>query len=280
MRNHWNCSKVADFIRGVEKPQALTCEDWSQWHKSNKNANKFRYWLAEKGLSKLQDIYMYIPDKLDNIRYYINNRWISKSHSLTAHPRNIKPGEWCDVGNRFLPCLFNELVDFVEVEQAWHHTRWDKEARKKYNTPWYRTTFFRLRVWRCPEAGLDYLKWASELTDEEWLPEDKKHLSQPTAQALAAREILELYHWWKEVYPNRPDIYDISGFNQYLDNLKKNNTDSSTEKDSIFLRPTDPKLIADRDLSLRNMDEIEKKYKEEDEEMMIRLIRIRDSLWT
>jgi hypothetical protein len=34
------------------------------------------------------------------------------------------------VGNRFLPCLFNELVDFVEIEQAWHHCVWSDEAKK------------------------------------------------------------------------------------------------------------------------------------------------------
>jgi hypothetical protein len=77
--------------------------------------HNFRYWLAEEGLDYLQKFVMFIPDNLYAIKYYINNRWVTRSHSLTAHPRDIKPGTWHDVGNRFLPCLFNELQDFVEV---------------------------------------------------------------------------------------------------------------------------------------------------------------------
>ena len=106
--------------------------------------------------------------------------------------------------------LFNELVDFVEVETAWSNIAWDKKAREKYNPPFYAWGWFRWRTWRCPEAGIDHLKWAMELTNEEWLETDKKHEAVLTGQAKAAKEIFELYTWWKEVYPNRRNPMYIS----------------------------------------------------------------------
>jgi hypothetical protein len=167
--------------------------------------------------------------------------------------------------------LFNELVDFVEVEQAWHHCLWDDESRKKYRTPWSRT-FLRFRTWRCPEAGIDYLKWAMTLTNKEFIKEGEQE--EPTYQAKAAKEILELYTWWKEIYPKRPDIYDASGWHDYC-NMRR-------EKGYHLLDMEDktPEEEVMRDSSLAKLREMEESYEKEDEEMMIRLIKIRESLWT
>ena len=213
MRSHyWTCSKFADWLRGSPKLKCGTSEEWDAWYASSAKAHPVRYWIAEEGLDHLQTIVHYIPDKLNDVRYYINNRWVSRTHSLTAHPRDIKPGTWRDVGNRFLPCLFNELVDFVEIEQAWHHCIWSDDAKTKFETPWWRKGWLRWRTWRCPEAGMEYLKWASTLTNEEFLEEGEKHKAEPTYQAKAAKEIIELYTWWTTTYRNRPDPMDASGW--------------------------------------------------------------------
>jgi len=216
-------------------------------------------------------------DKLDNIRYYINNRWVSHSHRLTAHPRDIKPGQWQDVGNRFLPCMFNELVDFVEIEQAWHHCMWSNEMKTKYNVPWYRSGWLRWRTWRCPEAGLEYLHWASTLTNEEWLDESEKHKAEPTYQANAAKEIIELYTWWTTTYRNRPDPYEASGWSAYCDACREENGGSlwGSLKDA-----KNPALKKQGDKSLKLLRKIEETYEKEDEAMMIRLIKVRNALWT
>lgn len=199
MRNYWTCSKFADWIRGTTKLKCGTGKEWREWEEAAKAKYPIRWWIAEEGLDKIQDVWCYIPERINNVRYYINNRFVTRTHSLTAHPRDIAPGDWRDVGNRFLPCLFNELVDFVEVEQAWSHCVWDDEARKKYSYPWWRRWY---RQWRCPEAGIDHLKWAMTLTNKDFIQEGEKE--EPTYQAKAAKEILELYTWWKEVYPLRP----------------------------------------------------------------------------
>ena len=116
---YWSCTKLANRIRGKKKPLAATSEDWDVWHKEAKQAHPIRYWIAEEALDKVQAFIWWPVDKIYSVKYYINNRWVTRTHALTAHPRDIKPGQWMDVGYRFLPCLFNELVDFVEVELAW-----------------------------------------------------------------------------------------------------------------------------------------------------------------
>ncbi len=277
MRSHyWTIGPFADWLRGTPKLKCGTSEEWNEWEDRAKAAHPIRWWIAEEGLDHLQKFVYYIPDRLNDIRYYINNRWVSHSHRLTAHPRDIKPGNWCDVGNRFLPCLFNELVDFVEIEQAWHHCIWSDEAKTKFNVPWYRKGWLRWRTWRCPEAGLEYLCWASTLTNEEFLDEGEKHLAEPTYQAKAAKEIIELYTWWTVTYRNRPDAYDASGWSAYCEASRAANGGRL----SFGSADKTPELKKMSEEAHEKLKEIEEAYTKEDEEMMIRLIKIRESLWT
>ena len=278
MRSHyWTISTFADWLRGTPKLKCGTSEEWDDWYKAAAKAHPIRYWIAEEGLDYLQKIVYYIPDRLNDIRYYINNRWVSNSHQLTAHPRDIKPGQWQDVGNRFLPCLFNELVDFVEIEQAWHHCIWSDEAKTKFNVPWYRSGWLRLRTWRCPEAGLEYLKWASELTwgDDEYLDKDDERYGKPTSQAVNAKELIELYTWWTTVYRNRPDPYEASGWTAACEAQRAANGGKLS-----FSTPKDPALKKAQDKALKLLHKIEADYEKEDEAMMIRLIKVRHGLWT
>ena len=275
--NYWSCSPFADWVRGTPKGTAKTSEGWDEWNDEAKRYNPVRYWLAEDALDKLQDFVTYPVRKVYDVKYYINNRWVSRTHSLTAHTQDIKPGQWCDVGNRFLPCLFNELVDFVEIEQACHHIAWDDEARKKYAAPFWASGWFRWRVWRCPEAGLAHLDWASTLvSDDTWgIEKDSPDYGKPTHQAVNAKEIKELYIWWTTIYRNRPDPHDASGWTDYCDTLRIKHGNSwigRSEKDEGS-RNASAK-------ALELLDKIEKAYEAEDEEMMIRLIKVRDSLWT
>jgi hypothetical protein len=276
MRSHyWTIGKFADWLRGTPKLKCGTSEEWDAWYTEAAKAHPIRYWIAEEGLDHLQKFVYYIPDKLNDVRYYINNRWVSHSHALTAHPRDIQPGNWSDVGNRFLPCMFNELVDFVEIEQAWHHCIWSDEAKTEYEVPWWRKGWLRWRSWRSAEAGMEYLRWAETLTNEEFLEEGEKHKAEPTYQAKAAKEIIELYTWWTVTYRNRPDPYDASGWSEYCEASRIANGGKlswSGEKS--------PDLKAISDAAHKKLQEIEEAYEAEDEAMMIRLIKIRQSLWT
>ena len=273
---YWSCTPFADWLRGTKKLSAGTAEEWDDWTTTAQMKHNFRYWLAEEALGHIQDFVTWPVRTLYDIKYYINNRWVTRTHSLTAHAKDIKPGQWQDVGNRFLPCLFNELVDFVEIETAWSHIAWgEKEDRAKYNPPFYATGWWRWRVWRCPQAGIDNLKWQSELTHSEDYCKDQPYYMKPTPQAVKAQEILALYTWWTEIYPNRPDAYDASGWTEYCEASRLSNGGKinwSSDKS--------PALKKQSSKAHKALQKLEADYEKEDTEMMIRLIKVRHGLWT
>jgi len=277
---YWSCSPFADWLRGTKKLSAGTAEQWDDWTTAAQMKHNFRYWLAEEGLGHLQDFVTWPIRKIYDVKYYINNRWVTRTHSLTAHPKDIRPGEWCDVGNRFLPCLFNELVDFVEVELAWWHIAWADPAEKaKYDAPFWATGWFRWRTWRCPQAGLDNLDWQRSLkhdVDSGWAEGDP-NIGKPTPQAVKAQEVLDLYRWWKDVYPNRPDAHDVSGWSEYCELKRKEHGETGL---SFMKESANPETRALGDRALTKTHEIEQAYEDEDTEMMVRLIKVRHGLWT
>jgi hypothetical protein len=271
---YWSCTPFADWLRGTKKLSAGTAEEWDDWTTTAQMKHNFRYWLAEEALGHIQDFVTWPTRTLYDIKYYINNRWVTRTHSLTAHARDIKPGQWQDVGNRFLPCLFNELVDFVEIETAWSHIAWS-DTKHKYNPPFYATGWWRWRTWRCPQAGLDNLTWQSELIHNEDYCKDQPYYMKPTPQAVKAQEILALYKWWTEVYPRRPDAYDASGWTAYCEASRLSNGGKinwSSDKS--------PALKKQSSKAHKALQKLEADYEKEDTEMMIRLIKVRHGLWT
>jgi hypothetical protein len=178
------------------------------------------------------------------------------------------------VGNRFLPCLFNELVDFVEIETAWSHIAWS-DTQEKYNPPFYAKGWWRWRTWRCPAAGIDNLIWQISLIHNEEYCKDEPYYMKPTPQAVKAQEILDLYKWWTEVYPKRPDPHDASGWTAYCELSRLSNGGKinwGTDKS--------PELKKASKLAHKELQKIEAAYEKEDTDMMIRLIKVRHGLWT
>jgi hypothetical protein len=169
-------------------------------------------------------------------------------------------------------------VNFVEIEQAWMEVVCSSKAeRKKYRIPWYRR-LFRIGVWRCPEAGITHLQWASKLKlDEDWRDKDNPEFGQPTSQALAAQEILFLYTWWKHERPNRPDLYEVSGWSEHYEEKRK--TAEESDDDDFFDNLMEDKSEAYKD-SVALCYKLEKEQEEEDTTMLIRLVKIRCHLWT
>ena len=131
--------------------------------------------------------------------------------------------------------------------------------------PRYQKITRRLRILQPkpkPESGLKYLQW--EMTIDKTSPH----------QAEAAREIWQLYHWWKFVRPNRVDPMDASGWSEHCRLL---------ESRGRHILDTDDLTAEERARSRKTLDvcrEIEANYDEEDEEYLVRLIKIRKSLWT
>jgi hypothetical protein len=269
---YWTCSKFADWLRGVPKPAAGTAEEWNAWKKIAK-AKKFRYWLTEDGLDYLQRFVYWPANRINNMKHYIDNRWITKSHTLTS---NLKRGKWYDFDTRLLHAVFDELVNFVEIELAWKWVVCSTEERKKYKMPEYRS-IFRIGLWRCPAAGIAYVNWAAELkNDENWMDKNDPSFGQPSPQALAAQKTLLLYNWWKTERPNRLDPSEASGWSDYCE---ENFTAAEARGDD----PLFSNFITHEDGHSRHIldtyHKLEKEQKEEDTAMLIRLIKLRQSLW-
>lgn len=180
--HHWTCSKFADWVRGEKKPYALELHKWEEWRKEQKNKRPIRFWLSDTFLKHLQNFIHYPSDVYHSIKYYIRNRFITKTHYLKT---GLKPGYWYDFDERILHAIFNELVDFVEIELA-NLSKWN-ETKKYY-----------FKNERCVEAAYDYFNWAKELEEE----------GQKTRQAEDAQKIQDLYEWWKTERPNRINSYD------------------------------------------------------------------------
>lgn len=272
--NYWSCSKFADWLRGTYKPSAETSKGWRLWNKAAKSSHPIRYWIVEEGLDHVQNFIHWPADRLNDVRYYINNRWIHTTHGMMS--RSLEPGKWHEFETRLLHSTFDQLVNFVEIEQAWHHAMWDEKAREKYRTPWWQKHwFFRWgKVWRCPEAGVEHLEWASDLNLNDFHSPGDPEYNQPSPQAIAAKELLELYNWWKFDRPSRPDPMDESGWTAYCEIRREKGIDFLDFDDKT------PEEAALSKAALDRSQEIENQYDQEDEEMLIRLIKIRRSLWT
>jgi len=254
----------------VPKPESATFKAWKEWRESTQTASPIIYWFAEEFLNKLQNFINYPYDKLCDARYYLYNRFIDKKHYLKT---GLKAGQWHEIDTRLLHGMFTELVDFIEIEKAWDRVILDKEAQGKFHTPWWRkgAGLLRWKPWRCPEAGIERLKWEMTLKlDYELLPEGEK--DHPPSQALGVKEVFGLYTWWKTTRPSRPDPYDVSGWNDYNEKKHKNN-------ESLFDKQSEEEKAESRAI-LDKINVIEKAFAEEDEAMMIRLIKLRHLLRT
>ena len=292
--NYWSLGKTATWLRklgGVPPmPASGTSKEWSDYHKAAKKAAPFVNWLADDCLDGIQKFVCWPKDKLYSFGYYVSNRFVAQTHMLNT---GLKPG-YHEVDQRLLHGMFETLVRFVEEEKAWMAYIWHSEKYER-DLPFYHTMqpfnyFFRFIY---PEMGKTYLHWeASLVKDDEWFGykwrddievaakerAENTEYGKPTHQAEHAIEILALYHWWKNVRPLRKDPHDESGWSDHCEKARAKNdgdfwlglsNDNDTEEERDEVR----KIL---DLS----SEIEKAHDDEDTEMMVRLVKIRQGLWT
>lgn len=241
---YWSCSRVADWVRGEKKPEALPLDGWKDWRLDLRRRKPLRYFLSERLPNTLQNILMFPVDLWRTAKNRLRLRFVDRRYCLdTGLPR----WEWHELDERIIHGLFNELKNFVEVELASMWIATDKDKK------------FRMKRGRCPEAGLAHLDWQCSLTygkDMGFKSGDPEY-GRPTPQAKSAKKIKQLYLWW-ESRKSRPDPMDESGWTEHYES-------------------TDRKL---RDKASRRLEEIERHYEMEDDKMLARLIKVRKSLWT
>lgn len=119
------------------------------------------------------------------------------------------------------------------------------------------------------EKSLATLEWEIGLVyDESWgySPEDDCY-GKPTSQALAAMEQKRILAWWK--------------LNKDRDFSKESGWRGACEGDLIdFFGPKSDEQKAKEKIALDKYNTLEQQYQDEEEQMLIALIKIRSSLWT
>jgi hypothetical protein len=209
-----------------------THEDFEQYEAWLKENHPYMYWFDEIFMDKVQDVFCYIPKLYREIRWSLKNRFITKPHYLRT---GFKPGDYHEIDERMLHGLFNTLQIYIEKELAHYANIFYNEEIKKERKDWTNV-----------QHALAYLQWEIDDTSSE--------------QSSAAKEKLELYRWWTEVYPTRIDPYDLV--------VNEEGHHPFTPSNMSY----EEKYGAYNAESLRQI--------QEDEDMMIRLIKIRGSLWT
>lgn len=242
--SRWTSSPLLRWIEklfGVSRLWSGTAKEWDEWTVQYKKNHPCLNFIYNT-IDKIQDIIQWPFVKLDNVLYYLRYKYIKKTHYV---PTYLPPGMWYDPNDRLIHSMFSLLVDFVEIDKAHMQKLCDKNSYR-VTCPWYSN--FRSR-----ELGLKYLEWECTLTGENG------------RYASNAKEQLELYNWWTNVRLNRPDPYESTGYNAYCDT-----------KDWDVWNNSDEPL----QYMLRKIREIQNEYAAEDTVMMMRLVRIRESLWT
>lgn len=234
------------------KPTTATFEEWDNY-KEYKKDYPIRYWFAETLPDIISKVFWPF-EQLYEIKWWLAHRYDPEYRYFMIDTK-LKPG-YHEVDTRMLHGMFGLLVDYVESTCAW------KERIGEPGSP----AQFESRGFKDRERGLKYLAWEKSLDD----PDLTEYDASP-AQAAGAREIEELYLWWTDVRPNRPDAMDVSGWSAYCDRMWEEDRNFTTRSEEE--QKESYKMI-------QESNRIEKKYFDEDTKMLTRLIKIRSHLWS
>lgn len=239
-------------------PGALTAKGWRLFKEEFKEKAPIRYWLKNDFRHKVT---LPICWKFRAVNDWIRYRTCYRYHVVKT---GLQP-DYYDFETRMLHANFNMFKDFIECEKAQRDWMWSDE--RKANERWYERLpmYWKFVEFRRPEHGLKHLEWEATLDDPSLPPHE-----QSPAQAVSAREQLALYKWWVETRPARKEEtltdYDDQGLGimgVFDDDFDRDAEDYKRHHD-----------IFERNQLLHE------EWKKEDEEMLIRLIKIRSELWT
>lgn len=245
-------SRYRRFIKWMEynPPFALTFEHWNSFNKEYKKNACIRYFIMK---TIPRSIICPMQRRATRVKDWIRYRTYNRYHIVDT---GLSPGYY-EISEKILHASFNLLKDFVEKEKAWSSEVCS--LTRIESLPLYYEMFYRK-----PELGIKHLEWESTL-DSPTIPPHE----QCVHQAISAREILALYTWWTKIRParsdNEPEMYDFQGYD---------------------LGPIDSRFNFNADDYLKyrvwesNYDKLVEQWRVEDEEMLVRLIKIKNSLIT
>lgn len=165
--------------------------------------------------------------------------------------------------HKFIPKHQHHIIR-TELEPNWH----DSDTKILYSCFKILCDFveneFDNVTWGSPEEELPDPTW------KEWNEDQRK----------AGKEIKDLYHWWKNVYPKYDENSPLYG--EKSDLLSWSFVPVEFDKDGD---PTRSKLVFPEDTKERKLlfleaEEYEKRCEQEIDDMLIRLIKVKKYMWT
>lgn len=236
-------------------PGALDIGGWDEFESKFRKKAPVRYFIKHF-VEQIEDIISI----LSHFAWAIQYRTIHKYHLVDT---KLDPG-YHEIDKRMLHANFELLVDYVEIECANMATAF-KSKERKAAMGWRRhlPAFLRFSEFRSRDLGIKHLEWETTLASP-----TMNEYERSTGQAQRAVQVILLYTWWKEVYPNRKELESPDQASVGLEFLskrwKKENPDMS-EKISQW----------SRDHFQQELD-----WDKEEQEMLIALMKIRKGLWT
>ena len=213
-------------------PGSMSYHSWTSFREEFKEKAPVRYWFRHTLRSLVR---RKIVVKYNNMKYWVRYRTYDKYHIVKT---GLKPSYY-EKDYILLHSNFNLLKEYVEVDLSWKEYTCSSEHLKDANWKRKHIPFYNLfTTYRRPDLGIQRLEWEATLDD----PSLPLHERSPN-QAVAAREILELYRWWVNDYPG----YDSTIFSQ------------KTSKLSSAVR---------------------QQYLHIETDMLVRLMKVRKHMWT
>jgi len=203
LNDTWSYSKFAYWLRNVP----FNHPDPKVYAEANSNSmlhHPFRYWLSTIAIDTLQDILSMPIDFFNNIKYYINNRWITKTHILSSS--HLKVGQWHELDDRILYTVMDSFVEFC-LNELLYSTDTSYKTKEEKLLEFFNTTRLQSNS-------------------------DDKY-------AEVIQEFETIYSWWTTIRPLREYVYVNSSYYETIE-----------------------------------------RYDKEDDEMLLRLIKIRSNLWS
>ena len=239
--------------------------------KIRRKINRFRYYVIDKIRHNKFKV------SIDNWFYC---RFINRSDVIKI--RSLDSG-YHDIDSRMFHVIFDLLVEYVEVELALEEFFCDKLKQNNYKITLFERFVDRIPKWLKPEfrsreLGIKNLLW--RIDDKENDPDG------------FYKEVYELYIWYKDNFLVREDTLDVTGWYDWCDYEKSktgndwNFKPHSFDKDGNVLtyvlseeHLTEEEKEKKKEILQKGWDLDEQRSKEE-EEMMIRVVKIRSGLWT
>ena len=236
---------------------ALSPGGWAKVDRDFRKNAPIRYYIV----NTFPQTYIWpIKWKIRSVREFFRYRFIPR-HRYHKVDTGLKP-DYYDSDSRMFHASFNLLVDFVEIELAWHHMWCDPDGAGRKRPGRLASMLGRQRF---PDTGISHLEWEISLGDPKLTVNERS-----PRQAEAAIEKLSLYLWYKD-RPNRKQL-DIWPPWEEDEGIMERLSKWDDDKDSDEYKKHRASMDA--------LTKQENDWFEEDEANFIRLIKIRSSMWT